>query len=350
MKTLNKTPNSSKKPKTDSNQSIDSSDSSKALIDIAQRDVDGVLRLFDTSLDGLTETEAKRRLSKSGLNEIAREKPIAWYVQLLKTVTNPLSLLLIVLAVISLLTGSPTAALIIFIMVIFGGLLRFSQEFQSNKAAEKLRQMVSSTATVNRKDATQDAVPKEEKGITAGKEIAVKLLVLGDIIFLSAGDMIPADVRLIAAKDLFLSQSTLTGESLPAEKHVDLPDNKEKNPLELVNLCFMGTSVVSGSGTAVVAQTGSHTYLASLAKTVSGRKPRTSFDKGVNGVTMLLLRFMMIMAPLVFLINGIFKHNWVEAFTFGLSVAVGLAPEMLPVIVTANLAKGAITMPCLRKR
>ena len=344
MKTLNKTSNLSKNPKTHSNQSVNSSDSSIALIDISQRDVDGVLHLFDTSLDGLTETEAKRRLSKSGLNEIAREKPIAWYVQLLKTVTNPLSLLLITLAVISLFTGSPTAAFIISTMVIFGGLLRFSQEFQSNKAAEKLREMVSATATVNRQDATKDAAPKEEKGIAAGKEIAVKLLVLGDIIFLSAGDMIPADVRLIAAKDLFLSQSTLTGESLPAEKHVYLPDNKEKNPLELVNLCFMGTSVVSGSGTAVVAQTGSHTYLASLAKTVSGRKPRTSFDKGVNGVTMLLLRFMMIMAPLVFLINGIFKHNWVEAFTFALSVAVGLAPEMLPVIVTANLAKGAITM------
>ena len=156
--------------------------------------------------------------------------------------------------------------------------------------------------------------------------------------------MIPADVRLIATKDLFLSQSTLTGESLPTEKHPELPDKKEKNPLELVNLCFMGTAVVSGSGTAVVAETGSHTYLASLAKTVSGRKPRTSFDKGVNGVTMLLLRFMLIMAPLVFLINGVVKGNWVEAFTFGLSVAVGLAPEMLPVIVTANLAKGAITM------
>jgi Mg2+-importing ATPase len=156
--------------------------------------------------------------------------------------------------------------------------------------------------------------------------------------------MIPADVRLIEAKDLFLSQSTLTGESLPAEKHVDLPDDKEKNPLELVNLCFMGTTVVSGSGTAVVAETGSRTYLASLAKTISGRKPRTSFDKGVNGVTMLLMRFMLVMAPLVFVINGIFKKNWVEAFTFALSVAVGLAPEMLPVIVTANLAKGAIAM------
>ena len=290
----------------------------------------------------------KQRLGKYGLNEIAREKAIAWYVQLLKTVTNPLSLLLLVLAIVSLFTGSPAAALIIFIMVMFGGLLRFSQEFQSSKAAEKLREMVSATATVNRQDGLKEpaskSTPKQETSLTTGLEIAVKLLVPGDIIFLSAGDMIPADVRLIAAKDLFLSQSTLTGESLPAEKHVELPDDKEKNPLELVNLCFMGTAVVSGSGTAVVVETGSHTYLASLAKTVSGRKPRTSFDKGVNGVTMLLLRFMLVMAPLVFLINGIFKKNWVEAFTFALSVAVGLAPEMLPVIVTANLAKGAIAM------
>jgi P-type Mg2+ transporter len=252
MKTLSQTTNSSKKPKSTSA----SVDSSKALIDIAQRDVDGVLHLFDTSLEGLNEAEAKRRLNKSGLNEIAREKAIAWYIQLLKTVTNPLSLLLIVLAIVSLLTGSATAAVIITIMVIFGGLLRFSQEFQSNKAAEKLRAMVSVTATVSRKDTIKDVAPKQ--GITAGKEIAVKLLVPGDIIFLSAGDMIPADVRLIAANDLFLSQSTLTGESLPAEKHVDLADDKEKNPLELVNLCFMGTVVVSGSGTAVVVETGSH--------------------------------------------------------------------------------------------
>jgi P-type Mg2+ transporter len=326
------------------NQTANSGDSSNALIDIAQKDVDGVLKLFDTSLEGLTETEFQRRLAKSGLNEIAREKPKKWYVQLLKTVTNPLSLLLIVLAIVSLLTGSPTAALIITIMVIFGGLLRFSQEFRSNKAVEKLREMVSTTTAVNRQDHTKSTTPKEQQGITTGTEIAVKFLVPGDIIFLSAGDMIPADIRLIVAKDLFLSQSALTGESLPTEKHVDLIDQQEKNPLELVNLCFMGTTVVSGSGTAVVAETGSHTYLASLAKTIGGTRVRTSFDKAVNSVTKLLLRFMLVMAPLVFLINGIVKHNWVEAFTFALSVAVGLAPEMLPVIVTANLAKGAISM------
>ena len=341
MQTLNQSTNSSK-----SQKSSTFKDSSASLISIAQGNVDEVLHLFETELEGLSEPEAKRRLDKYGLNEIAREKKVAWYVQLLKTVTNPLSILLIVLAIVSLFTGSTTAALIIFIMVLFGGLLRFSQEFKSNKAAEKLREMVSTRASVSRKKDAKEPTysAKDATGTTKGKQIEVKLLVAGDIIFLSAGDMIPADVRLIEAKDLFLSQSTLTGESLPAEKHVDLSDRNEKNPLELANLCFMGTAVVSGSGTAVVVETGGHTYLASLAKTVSGSKPRTSFDKGVNGVTMLLLRFMLVMAPLVFVINGIFKKNWVEAFTFGLSVAVGLAPEMLPVIVTANLAKGAIAM------
>lgn len=341
MQTLNQTTNSSK-----SQKSSTFKDSSASLISIAQSDVNEVLQLFETELEGLSEPEAKRRLDKYGLNEIAREKKIVWYVQLLKTVTNPLSLLLIVIAIVSLFTGSTTAAFIIFIMVLFGGLLRFSQEFKSNKAAEKLREMVSTRASVSRKKDAKEPTSsaKDATGTTKGKQIEVKLLVAGDIIFLSAGDMIPADVRLIEAKDLFLSQSTLTGESLPAEKHVDLSDRNEKNPLELANLCFMGTAVVSGSGTAVVLETGEHTYLASLAKTVSGSKPRTSFDKGVNVVTMLLLRFMLVMAPLVFLINGIFKKNWVEAFTFGLSVAVGLAPEMLPVIVTANLAKGAIAM------
>lgn len=198
MKTISQTANASKKPKTSSSPSVDSF---KALIDIAQLDVDGVLHLFDTELEGLSETEAKRRLGKSGLNEIAREKPIKWYVQLLKTVTNPLSLLLIALATISLLTRSLTAAFIISMMVIFGGLLRFSQEFQSSKAAEKLREMVSATATVTRQDTTKDAA--SEKGITAGKKIAVKLLVPGDVIFLSAGDMIPADVRLILLQRIY---------------------------------------------------------------------------------------------------------------------------------------------------
>ncbi|WP_243146625.1 magnesium-translocating P-type ATPase [Scytonema sp. UIC 10036] len=158
--------------------------------------------------------------------------------------------------------------------------------------------------------------------------------------------MIPADVRLITAKDLFVSQGTLTGESLPVEKQPTLPNDQLQiqNPLELANLCFLGTNVISGTGIAVVIQTGSNTYLGSLAKTVVGRKTMTSFDKGVNDVSLLLLRFMLVMAPVVFAINGLIKKNWGEAFFFALSVAVGLTPEMLPMIVTANLARGAIAM------
>ena len=172
MQMLNRILHLSKPPQTGSSSS---GDSSNALIDIAQKDVDGVLKLFDTTLEGLTEAEAQRRLAKSGLNEIAREKPSKWYIQLLRTMTNPLSLLLIALGVISLLTGSATAGFIIFMMVIFGGLLRFSQEFKSNQAAEKLREMVSITAAVSSQGTTKATTSKEQQGI-AGTEIAVKLL------------------------------------------------------------------------------------------------------------------------------------------------------------------------------
>ncbi|MBW4586371.1 magnesium-translocating P-type ATPase [Aetokthonos hydrillicola Thurmond2011] len=334
--------------------STQSKDWSAKLINIAHSDVETVLQLFDTSLEGLSETRSYSRLQKYGLNEIAREKPQKWYIQLLKTFQNPLAILLIALAIISMLTGDAKAAIIILVMVTFSVILRFSQEFRSSLAAEKLREMVRTTCTVSRRDKRKDISPDElkEYGITLHpheaerQEISIKYLVPGDVIYLAAGDMIPADVRLISAKDLFVSQGSLTGESLPVEKYAVLSNNsaETKNPLELGNLCFLGTNVVSGSGTAVVIETGSNTYLGSLAKTVVGHKAMTSFDKGVNGVSLLLLRFMMIMVPVVFLINGFLKGNWAEAFFFALSVAVGLTPEMLPMIVTANLGRGALAM------
>lgn len=324
------------------------------LIDLARCDVDAVLRSLDTSLEGLSDSQFKFRLYEYGLNEIAHEKPSRWYIQLLKTFQNPLAILLIVLAIISLATGDAKAATIITIMVIFSVILRFSQEFRSSEAAEKLREMVRTTATVSRKDARKDISLEtlREYGITlhphdAEKlETPIKFLVPGDLIYLSAGDMIPADVRLIAARDLFVSQGSLTGESIPVEKYATLPAERTRieNPLELDNLCFMGTNIVSGTGTAVVVETGSNTYLGAIAKTVVGQKVMTSFDKGVNEVSLLLLRFMLVMAPIVFLLNGLRKGNWTEAFFFALSVAVGLTPEMLPMIVTANLARGAIAM------
>ncbi len=258
------------------------------------------------------------------------------------------------LAMISLVTGDVKAATIITIMVIFSVILRFSQEFRSSQAAEKLREMVRTTATVSRKDVRKDISPEmlREYGITlhpqeaVRQEIPIQFLVPGDVIYLSAGDMIPADVRLIAARDLFVSQGSLTGESVPVEKYASLPDSQGwvSNPLELATLCFMGTNIVSGTGTAVVVETGSNTYLGSLAQTVVGHKTMTSFDRGINDISLLLLRFMLVMAPIVFLVNGVLKGNWIEAFFFALSVAVGLTPEMLPMIVTANLGRGAIAM------
>lgn len=326
----------------------------ETLVAIAQDDVEAVLESLHSSLSGLSALESQRRIEQYGLNEIASEKPPQWYLQLLKTFANPLAILLIVLALISLATGDVRAAAIIFIMVVFSVLLRFSQEFRSSLAAAKLREMVMNTAMVSRSDLSQassqilqeNGLPHHPRNETQQQEIPIKLLVPGDIVHLSAGDMVPADARLLSAKDLFVSQGTLTGESLPVEKHAVLPDSEAsfKNPLELANLCFMGTTIVSGTGRAIVVETGNNTYLGSIAKTVVGQKAMTSFDKGVNGVSFLLLRFMLVMAPVVFLINGFAKGNWGEAFFFSLSVAVGLAPEMLPMIVTANLAKGAIAM------
>ncbi len=324
-------------------------DFSAKLIDIARLDVETVLRSLQTSSSGLSMVQSHRRLEKCGLNEIAREKPPKWYVQLLKTFYNPLAILLILLAFLSLTTGDARSAAIIFIMVVFSVLLRFSQEFRSSLAAEKLKEMVTTTTTVKRSDPHHTVSPPDLQHLhneAEQQEIAIKFLVPGDIVHLSAGDMIPADVRIISAKDLFVSQGTLTGESLPIEKHAILLDDEAalKNPLDLTNLCFMGTTIVSGTGIAVVLETGGNTYLGTIAKSVVGHKAMTSFDKGVNGVSFLLLRFMLVMAPVVFLINGLIKGNWTEAFFFALSVAVGLAPEMLPMIVTANLARGAIAM------
>ncbi len=324
------------------------------LIQLAQDNIETVLELLNTSSEGLSELQSDLRQSKIGLNEIAQEKPPRWYIQFLKLFQNPLVILLITLAVIALLTEDIKAAVIIFSMVVFSVVLRFSQEFRSGQAAEKLREMVHTTATVSRKDPRKDISPSlaKDMGLKLNldtpdrQELPIKYLVPGDVIFLAAGDMIPADVRLMAAKDLFVSQGALTGESLPVEKQPTLPSDQEQrqNPLELANICFLGTNVISGTGTAVVIETGSNTYLGSLAKTVTGRKTMTSFDKGVNDVSLLLLRFMLVMAPAVFLINGSLKGQWTEAFFFALSVAVGLTPEMLPMIVTANLARGAIAM------
>jgi P-type Mg2+ transporter len=314
----------------------------------ADAGLDATLRRLDASSDGLTEEEAALRLVRHGVNEVAHEKSPHWLVQLLATFKNPFIVVLAALAAISMIVEPDElkAPLIIGVMIGVSVVLRFWQEFRSARAAEALRAMVRTTATVLRRTGPQD--PPERR------EIPIKELVPGDIVHLGAGDMVPADVRLVSSKDLFVSQAILTGESIPVEKYDVLGEVAQKSAtaagsdaagaLDLATACYMGTNIVSGQGTAVVVATGPSTYFGTLAKSIVGHRPPTAFDRGVNRVSWVLIRFMMAMVPVVLLINGFTKGDWLEALAFALSVAVGLTPEMLPLIVSANLARGAVAL------
>src|ERR1700754_2537499 len=306
----------------------------------AYRPADELLRSLDSRIDGLDEAAIAERLDRDGINEVGHEKPPHWSIQLLHAFRNPFIIVLLVLAVVQLVTDSDdlTGPVIIAVMVGISVLLSFTQEFRSSRAAEKLKAMVRNPSTVTR---------RAEDGHAERIEVPVEELVVGDIVHLGAGDMIPADLRLLAAKDLFISQAILTGESLAVEKiapNGTTAGDTSSGPLDLPTVCYMGTNVVSGNATPVLLATGARTYLGSLAHTLSGERVQTSFDRGISSVSWLLIRFMAVMVPVVFVINGFDKHDWLEAFMFGLSVAVGLTPEMLPLIVTANLGKGAIAM------
>jgi P-type Mg2+ transporter len=300
------------------------------LLEAAHAETDTVLKGLTSQLQGLSTTEARSRLQKFGTNEIAREKRPSALMRLLGNINNPLNLLLVALGVLSFLTGDQRATVVIFVMVVLGVVLRFVQEMRADHAAEKLQAMVSNTATLIRDD-------KEA-------EVSLKLVVPGDIIRLAAGDMVPADVRVLSAKDLFVNQAALTGEALPVEKKAAQASAEVQNPLELSNICFLGSNVESGAATAVVIHTGDRTYFGSLAASIVGQRQLTSFDKGVNKFTWLMIYFIAVMVPAVFLINGLSRHNWLDAFLFAMAVAVGLTPEMLPMIVTVNLSKGAQAM------
>lgn len=314
-----------------------------------------LLRLRSDAL-GLVEREAEARLQIYGRNQVEHDKAPPALVQLIQAFNNPFIYVLLALALVSFFTDywmplrhgeetDLTGVIIIVTMVTLSGLLRFWQEFRTNKAAQALKSMVRTTATVLRRESVQQAPQKQEVDITS--------LVPGDIIYLSAGDLVPADVRLLDSRDLFISQAILTGESLPVEKydvtgHVASKQasasDKDASLLELGSVCLMGTNVSSGSAKAVVVATGGETYFGSLAKSIVGNRSQTAFDRGVNSVSWLLIRFMLVMVPVVLLINGLTKGDWLDAALFALAVAVGLTPEMLPMIVSSNLAKGAIAM------
>jgi P-type Mg2+ transporter len=294
-----------------------------------------LLERLASSAHGLTRREAAARLARSGPNAVAQERATAPLVRLVQLLGSPFTLLLLVLAAAAALSGETRGAAVIASIVALSVFLSWLQETRSGRAAERLRALVHTTATVMRRDHVADAGRL--------REIPLARVVPGDIVHLGAGDMIPADVRLLESKDLFVDQSALTGESLPAEKHGSA-DAAPGPLLDAANLAFMGTHVVSGTATALAVATGARTRFGAIAASLAGAAEPTAFDLGIRRFTGLMLRFMLVMVPLVFLINGLARGSWLEAFLFAVAVAVGLTPEMLPMVVTVGLAKGALVM------
>lgn len=313
----------------------------RALREAALRSPEDTFQMEGTSIAGLSPKKVALRQARYGPNQVRHDKPAPALLQFLRTFTNPFIIVLIFLFAIMLVTdvilADPaegpeyTGVSVIAAMVLISAVLRFWQEYRSSRAAEELKKMVRTTVQVTRRESDR----------SVSREIPLEEIVPGDIVTLAAGDIVPGDVRFVRTKNLQVNQSMLTGEALPVEKTVAaLEQIRASEVLSASNLGFMGTSVVSGSGTAVVLRTGSQTYFGGMSSSLLGTRPETAFDKGIKSVSLTLIRFMLVMVPVVFLINGLTK-DWTTAFLFGVTTAVGLTPEMLPLIVTANLAKGA---------
>ena len=323
----------------------------RQLIDASHMPQNALIQRLHSRLDGLNDEEAAIIRETVGPNEVEHEKPLPAWQHLWLCYKNPFNLLLTVLAIISYCTDDLKATIVIGTMVGLSTVIRFVQEGKSNRAAEQLIALVTNTATVLRRGAisahsvTDNSAAHQTLRPSNQRELPIRQLVPGDIIMLSAGDMIPADCRILSTKDLFVSQAAMTGESLPVEKFADASKTDGNTILELDTILFMGTNVVSGSALAIVLNTGNQTYFGTIATRVtSADRAPTSFQIGVNKVSWLLIRFALVMVPIVLLINGFTKGDWMEAFLFALSVAVGLTPEMLPMIVTSTLAKGAVIL------
>ncbi|CDG81507.1 magnesium-translocating P-type ATPase [Janthinobacterium agaricidamnosum] len=327
------------------------------LMRASREDLAAVLVRLRTSEHGLSGAQVKAVRLRSGSNQIAHEKPLPWWRHLWLCYRNPFNLLLTALVLLSFFNDDTKATWVIASMVLLSTLIRFVVEGRSHRAALRLQVMVGNTASVIRRDLSDDAAADARRYFNlrmparASRQIEVPFsqLVPGEIIVLSAGDMIPADCRVLEAKDLFVSQAAMTGEFLPVEKFAERQRFAGDNPLDLDNLLYMGTNVVSGSAMAVVLAVGGATYFGAIAARLgaAGRAP-TAFQAGVNSVSWLLIRFALVMTPFVLLVNGAARGDWGQACLFALSVAVGLTPEMLPMIVTSALARGATLLA--RKR
>ena len=315
-------------------QHAETSDETQALIDIGRREAADACAQLGTSAAGLSMAEATARAREHGPNTVTRdERPTVWR-ELWGRAANPLNALLVSLAIASFLLGDARAGAVVLAMVVLAIATSLVQEHRSNAAAARLRSMVKTCASVRRRDLDDGRFT----------DLPLESLVPGDVVRLSAGDIVPADLRLIEAKDLFINQSALTGEAMPAEKFAQAWSEPVNDPFDMPNICFMGANVVSGFGTGVIVRTGGRTFFGALADQVVAQQESTAFEHGVNRFVGLMLRLIGVMVPLVFLINGLNKQDWLEALLFALAVAVGLTPEMLPMIVTVNLAKGALAM------
>ena len=306
------------------------SEHEQKLMELCTLPAEEALQRLGVTQDGLSDEQVETAREKYGSNILSHRKEAGIVRELLQRCRNPLVIQLLVICVVSLLMGDVRAATVVGAMVLLSVVLAYVQEHRSSKAVEKLNAMVQTNSLVTR----------------GGKEydIPIAEIVPGEIVILQAGALIPADLRLISAKDFFVSQSSLTGESMPVEKHAEPEDVTGRGVIELQNACFQGSNVVSGTARGLVVNTGSKTHFGSIAEKLSGQRAQTSFDKGIAGFTWLMIRFMVVMVAIVFLIVGVTKHDWAEALLFSLSVAVGLTPEMLPMIVTVNLSKGAMAM------
>ncbi len=300
------------------------------LIDICMLTQQKTIEKLESLENGLTTDEAEKRLEEYGRNELAHTKEIGILQDIFNRCKSPLVIQLLLITVISGLMGDLKSAAVVGCMIILSVGLSFVLDRRSGRAVEALGKRIQSNAAVLRDGAEA--------------EIPISEIIPGDIILLHAGSVIPADLRLLTAKDFFVSQSVLTGESLPIEKKPDAQKMSNGFVFELSNACFQGSNVLSGTARGIVVNTGTHTYFGSISERLVESRPKTSFDIGVKSFTLLMIRFMVIMVFAVFMIIGITKGNWLEALLFGISIAVGLTPEMLPMIVTVNLAKGAITM------
>jgi Mg2+-importing ATPase len=291
---------------------------------------DETLAKLGTSLGGLSEREAERRLLEQGHNELAKPKRYNVLAQFLLKFANPLVIVLLVIAASSLLFGDAISALLVLSMAVLSVFLSFFQEYRAGQEAEKLSEMVKAVCTVKRGNAARD--------------IPMRNLVTGDLVELLAGDLIPADLRVVSSKDLFVNQSSLTGESFPVEKFPEAVPVHDCAVEHLLNIAFMGSSVVSGTAQAVVIRTGVHTQFGEISKRLAEASVESSFDAGIRRLTWMMIRAMAVLIAVIFLLNALLKGNVLEALLFSLAVAVGLTPEMLPMVVAMNLSKGAIAM------